>query len=188
VAGVCFIAPAFFIVLGVAWLYQRAGALPQAAGLLRGVKPVVVAIVIQALIGLGLTAIKNVPLALAAVAVFVASLFRWLDEVALLLIVGTGAGLIAWVRVRTRGDGAAGGEQVGWRTTFKEVQRGDAAYQAPTHPSSGHVLQGLRKPLPTQHHVGLPVSMSSTKSAMASTFPSRINSRGVRSFSWSFPR
>ncbi len=105
VAGVSFIAPAFFIVLGVAWLYQRAGTLPQAASLLRGVKPVVVAIVIQALFGLGHTAIKNVPLAVAAAAVFVASLFRWLDEVPLLLIVGVGAGAIAWMRTPGAGGG-----------------------------------------------------------------------------------
>ncbi len=106
VAGVSFIAPAFFIVLGVAWLYQRAGTLPQAASLLRGVKPVVVAIVIQALFGLSHTAIKNVPLAVAAAAVFVASLFRWLDEVPLLMIVGIGAGVVAWARTRTQIRGA----------------------------------------------------------------------------------
>ena len=53
VAGVSFIAPAFLIVLACAWAYMRYGTLPAAEGLLRGVKPVIIAIVLQALWGLG---------------------------------------------------------------------------------------------------------------------------------------
>lgn len=48
-AGVAFIAPAMLIVLGLAWLYGRYGALPQAASLLEGVKAVMIAIIAQAL-------------------------------------------------------------------------------------------------------------------------------------------
>src|SRR5262245_37947886 len=61
VAGCCFILPAFFIVWGIAWAYQELGALPHIKpyleGILYGVKPVVIAVVIQALIGLGKTAL-----------------------------------------------------------------------------------------------------------------------------------
>lgn len=59
VAGSCFILPAMIIVTGCAWAYVRFGKLPQVEGLLYGVKPVIIAIVIQALWGLGKTALKT---------------------------------------------------------------------------------------------------------------------------------
>ena len=59
VAGTCFILPASLIVAVIAWAYVRYGTLPQAAGLLYGIKPVVIAVVVQALWGLGRTAIKT---------------------------------------------------------------------------------------------------------------------------------
>jgi chromate transporter len=57
--GVCFIAPAMLIVTGLAWIYVRFGDLPQVTWLLYGVKPVVIAIIMQALWHLGRTAVKN---------------------------------------------------------------------------------------------------------------------------------
>ena len=71
VAGTCFILPAVVIVGAIAWAYVRFGTLPAAAWLLYGVKPVVIAVVLQALWGLGRTAVKSAWLAalgLAAVA------------------------------------------------------------------------------------------------------------------------
>ena len=60
VAGVSFILPAMFITGILAWAYVRFGTLPEAAGLLWGVKPVILAIVAQAPkslpVGLGLRA------------------------------------------------------------------------------------------------------------------------------------
>jgi chromate transporter len=58
-AGVCFIAPAMVIVIGFAWAYVRFGNLPQVTWLLYGVKPVVIAIILQALWQLGRTAVKS---------------------------------------------------------------------------------------------------------------------------------
>ncbi len=58
-AGVCFIAPAMVIVKGFAWAYVRFGNLPQFTWLLYGVKPVVIAIILQALWQLGRTAVKS---------------------------------------------------------------------------------------------------------------------------------
>lgn len=58
-AGVCFIAPAMVIVIGFAWAYTRFGNLPQITWLLYGVKPVVIAIILQALGQLGRTAVKS---------------------------------------------------------------------------------------------------------------------------------
>ncbi len=57
--GVCFIAPAMLIVLALAWVYVRFGATPQLEWLLYGVKPVVIAIVAQALWRLGRKAVKS---------------------------------------------------------------------------------------------------------------------------------
>jgi chromate transporter len=59
VAGTCFILPAVLIVTACAWGYVRYQSLPQAEGLLYGVKPVIVAVVLQALWSLGRTALKT---------------------------------------------------------------------------------------------------------------------------------
>src|SRR5690606_28890169 len=59
VAGVCFILPSTLIVLVLAWAYARYGQLPAAEGLLYGVKPVVIAIIVQALWRLARAAVKT---------------------------------------------------------------------------------------------------------------------------------
>jgi chromate transporter len=59
VAGCCFIFPAMAIVTACAWAYVEYGSLPQAAGLLYGVKPVIIVIVLQALWSLARSAIKT---------------------------------------------------------------------------------------------------------------------------------
>ena len=63
VGGICFILPAAILVMGLAWAYVRFGHLPAVAGVLYGIKPVVIAVILQALWGLGRTAIKNTLLA-----------------------------------------------------------------------------------------------------------------------------
>src|SRR4029453_18021537 len=47
--GTAFILPAFAGVTAIAWIYRRVGAFPQTAALLYGIKPVILAIVVQAL-------------------------------------------------------------------------------------------------------------------------------------------
>jgi chromate transporter len=74
VAGLSFILPSALIVGVIAWMYVRFGTLPAALALMWAVKPVVIAIVIQALWRLGHTAIRNIGLAALAVAAIVASL------------------------------------------------------------------------------------------------------------------
>jgi chromate transporter len=59
VAGVCFITPAMLMVLSLAWFYVRYGSLPQMESLLYGIKPVMIAIIFQALFRLGKMAIKG---------------------------------------------------------------------------------------------------------------------------------
>jgi chromate transporter len=101
VAGACFILPAAAIVLALAAAYVRLRQTPELSGILWGVKPVVIAVVLQALWGLGRTAVKNVALALlAAVAIVLAAL--GVHELVLLVAVGIAAALVAWAaRVRS---------------------------------------------------------------------------------------
>jgi chromate transporter len=72
-AGICFISPAMLIVLAIAWAYVEYGTTPEATWLLYGIKPVIVAIIIQALWSLGKSAIKG-PL-LAATGLLVLGLY-----------------------------------------------------------------------------------------------------------------
>lgn len=67
VAGLCFILPATLIVGVIAWGYQSYGSLPPVAGVLYGVKPVVLAVVVQALWKLGRTCLTSVRLGVVAV-------------------------------------------------------------------------------------------------------------------------
>src|SRR5262249_13966900 len=59
VAGTCFILPAATIVLALAWAYVQYGSTPTGASLLYGIKPVIIAVIAQALWGLGRTALKG---------------------------------------------------------------------------------------------------------------------------------
>jgi chromate transporter len=59
VAGTCFILPAMGIVLFLSWLYVRYGSTPEIGWLLAGVKPVVIAVIAEALWSLGRKAIKG---------------------------------------------------------------------------------------------------------------------------------
>ncbi len=70
VGGTLFIIPAATLVLAFAWLYVRYGATAAGIWLLYGIKPVIIAVVVQALWGLGRTAVKNVVLGAVSVAIF----------------------------------------------------------------------------------------------------------------------
>jgi len=87
VAGACFILPATLIVTVCAWAYVRFGALPQVDGILYGVKPVIIAIVLQALSGLCRTAVRTPLLAGVGIAAAVFS-FLGVNELLLLLVAG----------------------------------------------------------------------------------------------------
>jgi len=92
VAGASFILPALGLVLAIAWLYARFGQLPQFEGVLYGVKPVVLAVILQALWGLGRTAVKTTFLSGLAVAAIILN-FAGLNELLVLLGGGTLAAL-----------------------------------------------------------------------------------------------
>lgn len=73
VAGTCFILPAAVMVGALAWAYVRYGTLPAVSGLLYGVKPVVIAVILQALWRLGHTAMKRVSLVIVALVALILS-------------------------------------------------------------------------------------------------------------------
>jgi chromate transporter len=97
VAGTCFILPAAAIVLAIAWAYVRFKTLPQADALLYGVKPVIIAVVLQALWGLARTAVRNVFLAAVAAAAATAN-FLGVNELVLLFAAGALAAAVQSAR------------------------------------------------------------------------------------------
>ena len=101
VAGACFILPAAFIVAAFAWGYVRFGGVPAVVGVLAGVKPVVIAVVLQALWGLGGTALRTRWLAAVGAASLVATLVG-IHELAVLALAACAGALSA-------GRGAGGG-------------------------------------------------------------------------------
>lgn len=82
-AGALFIAPAMLIVLGLAWVYVTYGSFPQVGWLLYGVKPVIIAVLAQALWGLSRTALKGPALATVALGVLMLAVLG-VNELALL--------------------------------------------------------------------------------------------------------
>ena len=104
--GVCFILPAALIVAALAWAYVRFGALPTVVEILYGIKPVVIAVVAQALWGMARTAVKTWWLALLGAAAVAATLLG-ADQLAILV----GASLLSalvWKLGRGMTPGALG--------------------------------------------------------------------------------
>lgn len=104
--GLCFILPAAVLTAGLAWSYVRFGSLPQAQGMLYGLKPVVLAIVVQALWGLGRTAFRARMLLALGGGVLLASLAGIHP---LILLLGSGAVALATVGGLPRKGLAAAG-------------------------------------------------------------------------------
>jgi len=99
IAGSCFILPAALSTLALAWAYVRYGHLPQTQGLLYGAKPVMVAIVVQAIWRLGRMALSRWTLALIGVACFAAAM-SGAPPFAVILTAGIVELLVVWQRAR----------------------------------------------------------------------------------------
>lgn len=97
-AGASFIVPAALIVLAFAWAYVAYGSTPAGEALFYGVKPVIIAIVVQALLSLGRTALKDWFLAVMGLAV--AGL--WLAGVNELLLLAAGSVVVLAARSTSR--------------------------------------------------------------------------------------
>jgi len=88
--GACFIVPAMTLVLALAWAYVVYGARPEATAALYGIKPVIIAVVVQAAWALTRAAVKTPLLAVLGVAT-VALYASGAHE--LLLLLGGGAAI-----------------------------------------------------------------------------------------------
>lgn len=89
VAGICFILPAALMVSGIAAIYVSYGKLPAMTGILYGLKPVIIAIVLQAVCNLARAALKTKLLIVASIIVVVLYVVG-ISEIALLF----GAGFV----------------------------------------------------------------------------------------------
>jgi chromate transporter len=105
VAGASFILPAMLITAALGHAYVRFGALPEAGGLLYGIKPVIVAIVAQALWSLVPKAAHNAPLCALGLAAAAACALG-VHELAVLLGSGAAAMVVREAHARAR-DGLA---------------------------------------------------------------------------------
>ncbi len=72
IAGVLFVLPSLFVLIGLAWVYMAYGDVPAVAGILHGIKPAVIAIVLFAAYRIGTRALKNAALWSIAATAFVA--------------------------------------------------------------------------------------------------------------------
>ena len=72
IAGVLFVLPALLLLIALSWVYLAWGTLPLVAGVLAGIKPAVVAIVVQAIFRIGARTLHNAALWAIAGAAFLA--------------------------------------------------------------------------------------------------------------------
>src|SRR5258707_9241314 len=104
IAGAAFILPSALMMCVMAWAYVRYGALPEIAGVLWGVKPVVVVLIAQAVWSVGKTVLKSRELmVIAAIVLGLAAV----KVSTLPLLIGTG---VAWIAANRFGakPGASG--------------------------------------------------------------------------------
>jgi len=102
VAGAFFVIPSIFVLLGLSYIYAVYGNVESVAGVLAGFKPVVVAIVVEAILKIGSRAIKRRVHLLIAATAFVAIYFLHVPFPLIVL----GAGLVGLgVGGRGLGDG-----------------------------------------------------------------------------------
>ena len=105
VAGSCFILPAMLIVWALAAIYARYQTVPQVEWLLYGIKPVIIAIVIQAVWNLGKKAAKDVPTIIAGMAA-IAAYLAGLNEILVLILLGIAVMLVKNWQARGHTSGA----------------------------------------------------------------------------------
>jgi chromate transporter len=106
VAGFCFILPAAAMVGVLAWAYVHFGRLPAVSSVLYGVKPVVIAVILQALWGLARAAIKTRVLGVLGIICVGLSALE-LHPLLLLLLAGIAAMFVQAVRSREKTNSSA---------------------------------------------------------------------------------
>jgi chromate transporter len=107
ISGCAFILPSAFLVGTLAWVYQRYGSAPQLGAILFGVKPIVVALIVQAVWSLARVALKSIELGfLAAVVLGLAAM----HVSAVALLIGTG---VAWIVAQRFGGQSSAAKAAG---------------------------------------------------------------------------
>ena len=127
-AGVFFVLPSILVLLGLSWLAAAYAELPAVAGLLYGVQPVVLAIVVEAVIRVGRRTLRHPLLVLFAVAAFVTLHFLHVPFPIVVAAAGLGGALLErrWPAVfQPRGLGPA------------SADAGDASASPAAQPSAG---------------------------------------------------
>ncbi|MBC7575091.1 MAG: chromate efflux transporter [Herminiimonas sp.] len=112
VAGVLFVLPSLAILIGLTWVYLAFGTLPVIAGVLYGIKPAVVAIVLAAASRIGSRSLKNLWLIGIALLAFVAIAVVDIPFPAIVLAAGVaGAAGGRWLPQHFRIGGAHAGKE-----------------------------------------------------------------------------
>jgi chromate transporter len=86
IAGIGFILPAVFMVLGLAYILEEYGSLPSVTAFMDGIVPVMLALIVSVLISLGKNQLKDVTNIVLFIGAFVLSYFG-LHEISILLII-----------------------------------------------------------------------------------------------------
>ncbi len=125
VSGICFIAPAFVLVLILSWAYIQYGALPAVSALFVGIGPVVVAIIVNTLYRsskTALTAFSGWCIALLACILTVFPLLPPSFNLVTILLLAGLAGMLIYRHVQApTPTSAQGNEQSKSQTTIKSI-------------------------------------------------------------------
>jgi chromate transporter len=136
IAGVAFILPSALMMVGLGWAYVRYGAWPQLAGVLWGVKPVVVVLIAQAVWTLARTVLKSRELmVIAAIVLGLAAM----HVATLALLIGTG---VAWIVANRFGQSRS--EQNGIAATAASAAGGAAVSTTAAAATTGVFLYFLK--------------------------------------------
>jgi len=140
VAGVFFVLPAFFVLLGLSWLYAVGGTIPWVSAIFYGLRAAVIAIVLAAVIRIGSRALKNPVMVGIAAASFVAIFFLKIPFPAIVI----GAGVLGLIGARVRPQAFVGGVTHGADPSEAGVAIPDHAPPAEhTRPTPGRTLRTL---------------------------------------------
>jgi chromate transporter len=93
VAGAFFVIPSIFLLLGLSYVYATYGHVPAVAGVLAGFKPIVVAIVVEAVVKIGSKALKG-PAHLAVAALAFVSIYFLYVPFPLIVVIAAVIGLV----------------------------------------------------------------------------------------------
>jgi chromate transporter len=137
IAGIAFILPAFFLIMGLSWAYAVHGDVPAIAGVFSGLQAAVVAIVAAALIRIGRRTLRNGVMVGIGVGAFVAIFLGRIPFPYIVLV----AGAIGLVVGRARSDFFVPLEVEGYGDDTAIRDEGPAA--AHTRASSGRSLRVL---------------------------------------------